>query len=371
MPIYAECDICGKKYRFADDQAGLTVPCKECTADFDVIKPPLIDRKVLIGVGVTIGAMLGLFIVAVVIVEIFSTTRSPTPVAGTPTPAPVLPRSTPVVPSIPNTSPAASVPPSSTTLVPPADASPNDLANLPRRSNRFDLTKAVPPKSSASVSNVPVVIPANPIPPFDQQNPVAPTIRGYQPANVAVNANLTIQGDNLNVVLAARFLSIRDPKHRYVGSTTNRSESEVTFHLSGSLAQPPNDSELFVLAMFCANCYAVTVPKQVVDWKAGQPLPKDYESLVYVPSNERRRIGAGHHLIFVETGASVDLEGTSGQVFLRPGARIESVKDVGLLEIMTDRSDLLVARNIAPSHIRLSQQIVFCVVDDLVRITQP
>lgn len=36
MPIVVECSTCGKKYRFADERAGESIPCKECGSDIDV-----------------------------------------------------------------------------------------------------------------------------------------------------------------------------------------------------------------------------------------------------------------------------------------------------------------------------------------------
>ena len=36
MPIAVECDICGKKYRFADTHAGRTVACKECGSSIEI-----------------------------------------------------------------------------------------------------------------------------------------------------------------------------------------------------------------------------------------------------------------------------------------------------------------------------------------------
>jgi len=36
MPISVECDVCGKKYKFADHQAGKTVACKECGVSIEI-----------------------------------------------------------------------------------------------------------------------------------------------------------------------------------------------------------------------------------------------------------------------------------------------------------------------------------------------
>ena len=357
MPIYAECDICGKKYRFADDQAGLTVPCKECTADFDVIKPPLIDRKVLIGVGATIGAMLGLFIVAVVIVEIISTTRGPTPVAGTPTPAQVLPHSTATVnrsapftaPAIPNTSPALSAPPASTTLVPPANVPPNNFVNSP--GSKFG-------------------VPANRIPSAPDPAQAPPVVRAFQPATITENGDLTIQGENMNFVVFTQLLSIRDPQLFCSANRLQQNESELSVRVIGKLNASAGDSELFVVAMHSSKGYAITVPKQVVDWQEGQPLPKDLATLVYVPRDGHRRVGAGHHMIFVETGATVDLDGTSGQMFLRPGARVGSANNVGMIQVFAVKFEPPTGWDSVPVTVLRAPNVTFSVVENLVRITK-
>ena len=389
MAIYAECDICGKKYRFSDDQGGLTVPCKECTADFEVLKPPFFDRRVLMGVGATIGAIVGLFLIAVVIVEIISATRGPTPVAVTQTPAPGLPRtnvpattpslatvppnqgsSAPVFPSIPKTSPSATAPPSSTPVVPPANVPPSYSANVPRRSFKFQAPVDVPPTSSASVSNTPAVVPNNPGPPVGELRRSPPVLREFHPATITENGELTIRGENLQSVGIIQLFSIRDPMLQFIGSPQNQGDTELTFRVGLSRDVPRGDSDLFVLTMPSVFGYVVTVPKQVVERQEGQPLPKKYESLVYVPPNGHRRVGAGHHVIFVETGATLDLEGTSGQIFLRPGARIKSFNKIGRLQIMADTFEQPANPANHPIGSQTGVKMAFCVIDELVRINK-
>lgn len=363
MPIYAECDICGKKYRFADDQGGMTVPCKECTADFDVIKPPFFDRRVLVGVGVTVGAMVGLFLIAVIVIEIVSASRGASTVAVTPsTPAPLPTHSHNT--TTPNA--ASAVPPSLPRLnLPPA---PSNGRSTP---NPFPQTTippvsppvSVPPNAASGRSNSPFLNPPVAGVPLKE----APVIRTFQPTTVAENAELKIQGEHLRKVGIIQFLSIRDPKVRAIAPGRTRTESEVTFRVPINLVPQAIDSELFVVTASFGFGYSVTVPRRVVEWQEGQPLPADYETLVYVRPNSQRRVGAGHHMIFVESGATVELDGTSGQIFLGPGARIGSMNNIGMLQITADMFD-----RPPNSHIgmQLGYKVVFSVVEDLVRITK-
>ena len=364
MPIYAECDICGKKYRFADEQAGRTVPCKECTADFEVSKPPILDRRVLIGVGVTIGAMVGLFLIAVIVIEIVGASSRPTAVAvAPPTPLPTLPRITatpspppqgssepivqPVFPSIPNPTPQPVVPRPSAPVIPPVN---------------------VPPKSVADIRNAPPVVPAIPRPPAVVVPPrEPPMIRAFEPTTVAEGGDLTIQGDQLRFAAVIQFLSIHDPKVRNLGTRRAPGDPVVTFRVPSNLVPSSLESELFVMSIPSAFGHLVTVPKRLVEWKEGQPLPADYEPLVYVPADAHRQVGAGHHVVFVESGATVDLNGTSGSVFLRRGARIGLTKDVPRLDITAENLDSSVN---VPGVRQLGQKVEFFVVEDLVRVTK-
>ena len=329
MPIYAECDVCGKKYRFADDQGGLTVPCKECTADFDVLKPPFFDRRVLVGVGVTVGALVGLFLIAVIVIEIVNSSRGPTAVAVSP--------SSPVpLPTHAHNSTLPNAPSATPSTVPPL---------LPRLNS---------PPTPAPVGATPD--------PFRQ----APIFRAFQPTTVAVNGELKIQGDHLQSVVIIQFLGIRNPRVQGIAGVRTRRDSEISLQASVSFFSPTIDSELCVVATSSLHAYSVTVPRRVAEWQEGQPLPAEYETLVYVRPNSQRRVGAGHHLIFVETGATVDLDGTSGRVFLRPGARIGSMNNIGSLEIIADTFDS--PANVA-HRMQLGKKVVFCVVEDLVRVT--
>lgn len=36
MPVFCECEFCGKKYKLSDDRAGTTIVCKECDGDIEV-----------------------------------------------------------------------------------------------------------------------------------------------------------------------------------------------------------------------------------------------------------------------------------------------------------------------------------------------
>lgn len=336
MPIYAECDICGKKYRFSDNQAGRNIPCKECTADFFVAKPPLLDRRVLIGVG----AAIALFLIAIVVIEIVGAFRGPpsevvsAPLPGTNDPRPTIPRivpsSTPINqsfnPSAPNVSPGAPV--------------------------------ERPPVSASALLSMG--------PPFEG----APVIESFEPRNLAPNEQVTIRGQGLSNLYLLKAYDILDPTLQTQGFRMAGNETQATVHLGTVVRPTPIVSAPFIVVATNVSGATVTIPRQIMNVPVGQPLPPEYRTLLYVPVNSTKQIGAGAHVVFADTNSQLELNGTTGVFFLRPGARITAAHDIrGLLTIVSD--SFLALPNVPSALMQLqpTPKLSFCVVDELLRIS--
>jgi len=341
MPIYAECDICGKKYRFADEQAGQSVPCKECTAEFEVIRPPMLDRRVLIGVG----AAVGLFVVGIIGVEIVSALRGPTPVAVSPPQNSFNPRN----PALPVSPPSASTP------------------QLPR------LPTPAPPNVSPNVSfNPSIVAPQSASPsPASVGSPLygAATIRSFEPLETTSNAPLTIKGEALGTVHMLLGYQVVDPTIQLRGLKKSGDESQATMQLISTKPSPRPVAERFVILVRGFHSSTVGIPKPLLEVRAGQLPPPEYRTMVYVPEKAVRKVGPGAQIVFVDTDARVELDGTAGVVFLRAGAQIVSVKNLGQLEIVADYFKHPENFPAGQVILQLGHKLSFCVVDDLPRIS--